>query len=137
MAVVFHVASPAPSSNNRELFYRVNIEGTKNLIEACKEAGVKVCVCVCVCVVCACVNRCVWMWVYFARPHLHKYFALHRNWSSPAVPVWCIPDAIFRMAPRTSPMPPVRWTTTLRQRFYKKRWFGALCVSVTFHNFDL
>jgi sterol-4alpha-carboxylate 3-dehydrogenase (decarboxylating) len=40
VSVVFHVASPAPSSNNRKLFYRVNVDGTKNLIEACKEAGV-------------------------------------------------------------------------------------------------
>ena len=39
---MFHTASPAPSSNNRELFYRVNVNGTKTLVEACKEAGVKV-----------------------------------------------------------------------------------------------
>jgi sterol-4alpha-carboxylate 3-dehydrogenase (decarboxylating) len=39
---VFHVASPPPSSDNRDLFYRVNYEGTKIIIEACKEAGVKV-----------------------------------------------------------------------------------------------
>lgn len=39
---MFHTASPAPSSNNRELFYRVNVNGTKVLVEACKEAGVKV-----------------------------------------------------------------------------------------------
>ena len=39
---MFHTASPSPSSNNRELFYRVNVNGTKVLIEACKEAGVKV-----------------------------------------------------------------------------------------------
>eukprot|EP00057_Strongylocentrotus_purpuratus_P013970 XP_011668444.1 PREDICTED: sterol-4-alpha-carboxylate 3-dehydrogenase, decarboxylating [Strongylocentrotus purpuratus] len=39
--VVFHVASPSPLSNNRELFYKVNYTGTKNVIAACKESGVK------------------------------------------------------------------------------------------------
>lgn len=39
--VVFHCASPAPSSDNRELFYRVNYTGTKTIIEVCKEAGVQ------------------------------------------------------------------------------------------------
>ena len=39
---VFHCATPAPLSVNKELFYKVNVEGTKNIIEACKEAGVKV-----------------------------------------------------------------------------------------------
>ncbi|XP_013930341.1 PREDICTED: sterol-4-alpha-carboxylate 3-dehydrogenase, decarboxylating [Thamnophis sirtalis] len=41
VTVAFHCASPAPSSNNRELFYRVNYLGTKTVIEACKEAGVQ------------------------------------------------------------------------------------------------
>nr|XP_020666303.1 sterol-4-alpha-carboxylate 3-dehydrogenase, decarboxylating isoform X1 [Pogona vitticeps]XP_020666304.1 sterol-4-alpha-carboxylate 3-dehydrogenase, decarboxylating isoform X2 [Pogona vitticeps]XP_020666305.1 sterol-4-alpha-carboxylate 3-dehydrogenase, decarboxylating isoform X1 [Pogona vitticeps] len=41
VTVVFHCASPAPSSNNRELFYAVNYLGTKVVIEACKEAGVQ------------------------------------------------------------------------------------------------
>ncbi|XP_060612252.2 sterol-4-alpha-carboxylate 3-dehydrogenase, decarboxylating [Anolis sagrei] len=41
VTLVFHCASPAPSSNNRELFYRVNYLGTKAVIEACKEAGVQ------------------------------------------------------------------------------------------------
>ncbi|KAH0630975.1 hypothetical protein JD844_004413, partial [Phrynosoma platyrhinos] len=40
--LVFHCASPAPSSNNRDLFYKVNYLGTKAVIEACKEAGVQV-----------------------------------------------------------------------------------------------
>ncbi|XP_042336513.1 sterol-4-alpha-carboxylate 3-dehydrogenase, decarboxylating [Sceloporus undulatus] len=39
--LVFHCASPAPSSNNRDLFYKVNYLGTKAVIEACKEAGVQ------------------------------------------------------------------------------------------------
>ncbi|KAG9478325.1 sterol-4-alpha-carboxylate 3-dehydrogenase, decarboxylating [Eleutherodactylus coqui] len=39
--VVFHCASPAPSSNNKELFYKVNYTGTRTVIEACKEAGVQ------------------------------------------------------------------------------------------------
>ncbi|XP_027700852.1 sterol-4-alpha-carboxylate 3-dehydrogenase, decarboxylating [Vombatus ursinus] len=38
---VFHCASPAPSSDDKELFYRVNYTGTKTVIEACKEAGVQ------------------------------------------------------------------------------------------------
>ncbi|XP_066496214.1 sterol-4-alpha-carboxylate 3-dehydrogenase, decarboxylating [Tiliqua scincoides] len=41
VTVVFHCASPAPSSNNRELFYKVNYLGTKVVIEACREAGVQ------------------------------------------------------------------------------------------------
>ncbi|KAM7225324.1 hypothetical protein CapIbe_023301 [Capra ibex] len=41
VSTVFHCASPPPSSNNRELFYRVNYIGTKNVIETCKEAGVQ------------------------------------------------------------------------------------------------
>ncbi|KAJ7310283.1 hypothetical protein JRQ81_007184 [Phrynocephalus forsythii] len=39
--VAFHCASPAPSSNNRDLFYKVNYLGTKVVIEACREAGVQ------------------------------------------------------------------------------------------------
>lgn len=42
VSTVFHCASPAPSSNNKELFYRVNYIGTKNVIETCREAGVQV-----------------------------------------------------------------------------------------------
>ncbi|XP_073455202.1 sterol-4-alpha-carboxylate 3-dehydrogenase, decarboxylating [Aquarana catesbeiana] len=38
---VFHCASPAPSSDNKELFYRVNYTGTRTVIEACKDAGVQ------------------------------------------------------------------------------------------------
>ncbi|XP_012667580.1 sterol-4-alpha-carboxylate 3-dehydrogenase, decarboxylating [Otolemur garnettii] len=41
VSTVFHCASPPPSSNNKELFYRVNYLGTKNVIETCKEAGVQ------------------------------------------------------------------------------------------------
>lgn len=42
VSIVFHCASPPPSSDNRELFYKVNYTGTKTIIEACKEAGVQV-----------------------------------------------------------------------------------------------
>ncbi|XP_076418769.1 sterol-4-alpha-carboxylate 3-dehydrogenase, decarboxylating isoform X3 [Peromyscus maniculatus bairdii] len=42
VSTVFHCASPSPSSDNKELFYRVNFIGTKNVIETCKEAGVQV-----------------------------------------------------------------------------------------------
>ncbi|KAL8607289.1 hypothetical protein ACOMHN_047620 [Nucella lapillus] len=38
---VFHCASPSPLSNNRTLFYKVNVEGTRLLISLCKKAGVK------------------------------------------------------------------------------------------------
>ncbi|XP_037367701.1 sterol-4-alpha-carboxylate 3-dehydrogenase, decarboxylating [Talpa occidentalis] len=41
VSTVFHCASPPPSSNDRELFYRVNYLGTKNIIETCREAGVQ------------------------------------------------------------------------------------------------
>ncbi|XP_016069577.1 PREDICTED: sterol-4-alpha-carboxylate 3-dehydrogenase, decarboxylating isoform X2 [Miniopterus natalensis] len=41
VSTVFHCASPPPSSNNKELFYRVNYIGTRNVIETCKEAGVQ------------------------------------------------------------------------------------------------
>ena len=61
--MVFHCASPPPSSNNKKLFYAVNVNGTETLIEACKEAGVQVstsstvavCAWLCACVVCVCV----------------------------------------------------------------------------------
>ncbi|XP_033616409.1 LOW QUALITY PROTEIN: sterol-4-alpha-carboxylate 3-dehydrogenase, decarboxylating [Fukomys damarensis] len=41
VSTVFHCASPSASSNNKELFYRVNFFGTKNVIETCKKAGVQ------------------------------------------------------------------------------------------------
>lgn len=41
VSVAFHCASPAPSSDNKELFYKVNFMGTRAVIEACKEAGVQ------------------------------------------------------------------------------------------------
>lgn len=40
--MVFHCASPAPASDDRELFHRVNVVGTRAVIEACREAGVQV-----------------------------------------------------------------------------------------------
>jgi len=40
--VVFHCATPSPLSSNRKLFYKVNYEGTLNVIEACKEQNVQV-----------------------------------------------------------------------------------------------
>jgi len=39
---VFHCATPSPLSSNRELFYKVNYEGTLNVIAACKEQNVQV-----------------------------------------------------------------------------------------------
>ncbi|XP_056142792.1 sterol-4-alpha-carboxylate 3-dehydrogenase, decarboxylating isoform X1 [Lampris incognitus] len=40
VSLVFHCASPAPASDDRALFQRVNIQGTQSVIQACKEAGV-------------------------------------------------------------------------------------------------
>lgn len=41
VSVVFHCASPAPASDNRDLFERVNIQGTHTVLQACVEAGVQ------------------------------------------------------------------------------------------------
>ncbi|KAF5186541.1 3beta-hydroxysteroid-dehydrogenase/decarboxylase isoform [Thalictrum thalictroides] len=38
---VFHMAAPDSSINNHQLHYSVNVEGTKNVIEACVECKVK------------------------------------------------------------------------------------------------
>ena len=43
-AVVIHSASPpipTVGKGDQNLFFRVNVEGTRNVIEACKETGVK------------------------------------------------------------------------------------------------
>ena len=40
--MVFHCATPSPLSNNKDLFYKVNVDGTKTLLESCKESGVNV-----------------------------------------------------------------------------------------------
>eukprot|EP01137_Pigoraptor_chileana_P000180 Opistho-2@35890 len=37
---VIHCASPSPLSDNRALFYKVNVDGTKNLMDWCKESNV-------------------------------------------------------------------------------------------------
>lgn len=39
--VVFHTAAADPSKNNLQLHYKVNVEGTKNVIDACKICKVK------------------------------------------------------------------------------------------------
>ncbi|XP_014675961.1 PREDICTED: sterol-4-alpha-carboxylate 3-dehydrogenase, decarboxylating-like [Priapulus caudatus] len=39
--VVFHTASPSAASDNRELFERVNVDGMRVVIDACREAGVE------------------------------------------------------------------------------------------------
>ena len=39
--IVFHHASPPVAVSDRSLFYKVNVEGTRTLIEACKESGVE------------------------------------------------------------------------------------------------
>ncbi|KAM8848346.1 sterol-4-alpha-carboxylate 3-dehydrogenase, decarboxylating [Synchiropus picturatus] len=41
VTLVFHCASPAPASEDRELFERVNIQGTSTVIQACQAAGVQ------------------------------------------------------------------------------------------------
>ncbi|KAF3838161.1 hypothetical protein F7725_009929 [Dissostichus mawsoni] len=43
VSLVFHCASPAPASDDRGLFERVNIQGTRIVIQACIEAGVQAC----------------------------------------------------------------------------------------------
>ncbi|KAF5748373.1 hypothetical protein HS088_TW04G00326 [Tripterygium wilfordii] len=39
--VVFHMAAPDSSINNQQLHYSVNVQGTKNVIDACVELNVK------------------------------------------------------------------------------------------------
>ena len=39
--IVFHHASPPVAVSDHSLFYKVNVEGTRTLIEACKESGVE------------------------------------------------------------------------------------------------
>ncbi|MEQ2316929.1 hypothetical protein AMECASPLE_037462, partial [Ameca splendens] len=41
VSLVFHCASPAPASDDRLLFERVNIQGTQTVIQACIDAGVQ------------------------------------------------------------------------------------------------
>nr|XP_051188091.1 3beta-hydroxysteroid-dehydrogenase/decarboxylase-like isoform X2 [Lolium perenne] len=38
---VFHTAAPDPANNNFPLHYKVNVEGTKNVVEACNTCKVK------------------------------------------------------------------------------------------------
>ena len=42
MDLVFHCATPSPLSNSKDVFHKVNVDGTKNIIECCKESGVNV-----------------------------------------------------------------------------------------------
>lgn len=42
VSLVFHCASPAPASDDRGLFERVNIQGTRTVIQASMDAGVQV-----------------------------------------------------------------------------------------------
>ncbi|KAM4732358.1 LOW QUALITY PROTEIN: sterol-4-alpha-carboxylate 3-dehydrogenase, decarboxylating [Anableps anableps] len=42
VSLVFHCASPAPASDDRLLFERVNVQGTRTVIQACIDAGVQV-----------------------------------------------------------------------------------------------
>uniref|UniRef100_A0A2P2I4D0 Sterol-4-alpha-carboxylate 3-dehydrogenase, decarboxylating n=1 Tax=Hirondellea gigas TaxID=1518452 RepID=A0A2P2I4D0_9CRUS len=37
---VFHVASPSPTSGNAKLFFSVNVDGTQNVIDACRSQNV-------------------------------------------------------------------------------------------------
>ncbi|XP_076878880.1 sterol-4-alpha-carboxylate 3-dehydrogenase, decarboxylating isoform X2 [Brachyhypopomus gauderio] len=41
VSLVFHCASPPPDSGDPALFHRVNVQGTRTLVEACREAGVQ------------------------------------------------------------------------------------------------
>ncbi|XP_077588998.1 sterol-4-alpha-carboxylate 3-dehydrogenase, decarboxylating [Stigmatopora nigra] len=40
-SLVFHCASPSPASDDRRLFEKVNIQGTKTVIQACIEVGIQ------------------------------------------------------------------------------------------------
>nr|XP_061783643.1 sterol-4-alpha-carboxylate 3-dehydrogenase, decarboxylating-like [Nerophis lumbriciformis] len=40
-SLVFHCASPSPASDDRRLFEKVNIQGTRIVIQACAKAGVQ------------------------------------------------------------------------------------------------
>lgn len=42
VSLVFHCASPAPASDDKALFQRVNIQGTQAVLQACTEVGVQV-----------------------------------------------------------------------------------------------
>ena len=39
--VVIHTASPTLVGGNKELYYKVNVQGTKCVVEACQKTGVK------------------------------------------------------------------------------------------------
>ncbi|XP_060741431.1 sterol-4-alpha-carboxylate 3-dehydrogenase, decarboxylating isoform X4 [Tachysurus vachellii] len=41
VSLVFHCASPSPACDDRTLFWKVNVEGTRSVIQACQEAGVQ------------------------------------------------------------------------------------------------
>lgn len=41
VSLVFHCASPAPASDDKALFQRVNIQGTQAVLQACTEVGVQ------------------------------------------------------------------------------------------------
>lgn len=75
VSLVFHCASPAPASDDRALFERVNIQGTRTVIQACLEAAVQVrrpsrMVCLCD-FLNACLKR--------AQSHFHG-LTRNRNW---------------------------------------------------------
>ena len=42
VGTVFHHASPPANCPDKSVFYKVNVDGTKVLLDACKEAGVQV-----------------------------------------------------------------------------------------------
>jgi sterol-4alpha-carboxylate 3-dehydrogenase (decarboxylating) len=39
--VVIHTASPTLAGGTKEMYYKVNVQGTKCVVEACKQTGVK------------------------------------------------------------------------------------------------
>lgn len=41
VSLVFHCASPSPACDDRNLFWKVNVEGTRTVIQACQEARVQ------------------------------------------------------------------------------------------------
>ncbi|EGW05091.1 Sterol-4-alpha-carboxylate 3-dehydrogenase, decarboxylating, partial [Cricetulus griseus] len=75
VSTVFHCASPPPSSNNKELFYRVNFIGTKNVIETCKKAGVQV--------------RGMGKMLSFSEGRDLEWFLLLSSWAYPGLALSC------------------------------------------------
>lgn len=110
-SLVFHCASPAPGSDDRQLFERVNVVGTQTVIQACLEAGVQV----------TKVSRGLWF-MFGSRRWSDYAFVTARNWFWPAVPVWCTKGRTLRMERRICRTPRSLLTITHRPKLSRRRW---------------